>query len=118
VISMPWWELLLVFLVVNMASDFANGFFGALLGLKRCSLCGRRRRQTVHLAMTLKVMASSAIIDWRICPGCKSNGRLTESLRTLGETLTSTIGPVSIKRGREYEDGPIHYANDGRTDHA
>lgn len=34
----------------------------------------------------------------------------------LGLPLMPT-GPITIKRGREYENGPIHHANDGCTDH-
>lgn len=32
--------------------------------------------------------------------------------------VPSAFWGTPIKRGREYEDGPIHYANDGCTDHA
>jgi hypothetical protein len=46
---------------------------------------------------------------------------LTDALQRVRGAATgvpASLAGMTIKRGREYENGPIHHANDGCGDHA
>ena len=54
---------------------------------------------------------------WRPPPGYPEDFSRLDAERE-AKRRRAAAGGKPVKRGREYENGPIHHANDGCTDHA